>query len=532
MVTKTKTSLVSICLTLFSSLALSAPQLSQSCSGKAICTFQVIYGGKLFNNADIEKLAKNSVVVTDRHQYRAFPKIKSLNPDEIILIYQNGPQVAEDTDHLPPQFLNNIGRFDISRGNTKGSVNDHPEWFLRNESGGFVRNSINKKSRVLDYGNPEVRDFWIESTQEDLVSKPWKGDGIWVDNFESFNSSAISKDPSRLPAKYPDPKTNDTVTNTFIADITKAMHEQGQLIVPNRTNSRLADGEFAWLDLDSRANPPDMVFEEGAFSVRWGLGDVQFFSPEDWSRQITIPSKLQNSSVAFLSHTDLSPGQTGVDSKGNAVNFNQIFFYSLGSYLLAKNEENPTLFSFDYSSAANDRIIWYDAYDEIDLGGAIGEATPVSTDNNQVYMREFENGYVYVNPASTKAGNIPAPSDDALEVAYDLDGNLLSMNELSNQTLSIGANSAAFVLKSQQVLETDPVPTEETDPVPTEETDPVPTEETDPVPTEETDPVPTEETDPVPTEETDPVPTEETDPVPTEREYSPIPTDENGVLLD
>jgi hypothetical protein len=380
-------------------------------------------------------------------------ELKSKNPEIIITLYQNGSQVAENTDHLEPLFLDNIGRFNISRGNPEGSISDNPEWFLKNEPGDIIKDSVNNESLILDYGNSSVVDYWLKSTNDDIVNTPWKADGIMVDNLKSSNNSAATSDPSRWPAKYPDAQTNNSVENTFINDITTTLHDQGQIVVPNRTNSRSTEGEAAWVDLDSRPNPPDIILEEGAFAVNWGEGDVHFYSLDDWLRQITIPQKIKNSSVALLSHTDLSPGQTGVDSNGNEVSFKQVFWYSLGSYLLAKNDEQPTLFSFDYDRDANGdykRISWFDIYTQFDLGQAIEETIPATVETNSVYMREFDKGYVYVNPLSSAVSDIPSPSSEALKVDFSIDGTVLSESPLANDHFSIDGHSTVVLLKSGQ----------------------------------------------------------------------------------
>ncbi len=454
MVEKINRFIFGICLLSSSYSAISGPQINN----KFINPYQVYYTSEKLNRETIEDLAKYDLVVLERSQYMSslnnntWAELKSKNPEIIITLYQNGSQVAENTDHLEPLFLDNIGRFNIARGNPEGSISDNPEWFLKNELGDIIKDSVNSESLILDYGNPAVVDYWLKSTNDDIVNTPWKADGVMVDNLKSFKNNTTN-DPSRLPAKYPDPQTNNNVTNTFINDITTALHNQGQIVVPNRTNSRSAEGEAAWVDLDSRTNPPDIILEEGAFAVNWGAGDVQFYSLDDWLRQITIPQKIKNSSVAFLSHTDLGPGQTGIDSDGNEVNFNQIFWYSLGSYLLAKNDEQPTLFSFDYDRDANGdykRISWFDIYTELDLGQALEETIPANVESNSIYMREFEKGYVYVNPLSSAISNIPSPSSEALKVDFSIDGTVLSEGPLANDHFSIDGHSTVILLKAGQ----------------------------------------------------------------------------------
>ncbi len=404
----------------------SSPQINN----KFINPYQVYNTSENLNSSTIKKLAKYDLVILDRTKYRdssnnnSWEALKKINPEIIISLYQNGPQVADNTDH--------------------------PEWFLKNESGDFIRDINNNDYLILDYGNSEVADYWIKSTNDDIIDRPWKADGIMVDNLASLTSSTIKNDPSRRPTKYPDTQTNATVTNTFISDITETLHEQGQIVVASRTNS--TDGEFAWLDLDSRANTPDIILDKAAFAINSGAGDVYFYPSNDWLRQITTPLKITNSSVALSSHSDLSPGQTGIDADGNEVNFEQIFWYSLGSYLLAKNDEIPTLFSFDYARKVDGnykKISWFEIYTTLDLGQALQDAIPAIKSNSvSVYMREFEKGYVYVNPLATAANNIPAPSSKTLKVDFGLDGSRLSESALTDNILSVEGHSTVVLLKT------------------------------------------------------------------------------------
>src|SRR5258705_4666505 len=119
---------------------------------------------------------------------------------------------------------------------------------------------------------------------------------------------------------------------------------------------------------------------------------------------------VKNTQVAMVSHTQLSAGQSGSDNLGNPVSFWQTLWYSLGSYLLGKNDVlGNAYFMFHGGDSDYNKIIWYDEYDKIDLGKALGSyaVTPIGGVN--IYSREFEKGYVYVNPTATNVASVPFP---------------------------------------------------------------------------------------------------------------------------
>jgi len=79
---------------------------------------------------------------------------------------------------------------------------------------------------------------------------------------------------------------------------------------------------------------------------------------------------IRNSSVAMISHTKLLEGQGGTDSWGQPVTFWQTLWYSLGSFLLTKNDQlNNAYFMFNGGSGYT-KIWRFDEYDKIDLGRA------------------------------------------------------------------------------------------------------------------------------------------------------------------
>lgn len=408
-------------------------------------------GGNAFRSGDAIPLAKFDMIVVDRFRYKniqnnTWKVLKSRNKKLNILLYQNGPQVSDNTDNLDSYYLNNISRLNKAKSKIETTVGSHEDWFLTNKAGLKLRSTINANSLELDFGNEEFQNYWVNATYNDVIDTAWKADGIFIDNCSTFKPDKTKDLLLLRPEKYSSADTWDKALNQFVSNVTSKLNKYNQLVMANRTNSRIPEGEKAWVNLDSENNPPQFVLEEGAFVVSWGPGDVQFFSEEDWWRQINLPAKLNNSSVAYLSHTDLALNSKGVDSDGNAVNFKQVFDYSLGSYLLAKRTTQPyTLFGFDYDRAKGDykRISWFNIYDKFNLGLAVDDAKLVS---ENVYSREFEQGFVFVNPSKN---NRQITYDKKYKTLINIDttGTVKYTAIQNNASISIGNKSAVFISK-------------------------------------------------------------------------------------
>src|SRR2546426_328117 len=86
-----------------------------------------------------------------------------------------------------------------------------------------------------------------------------------------------------------------------------------------------------------------------------------------------VPAKYPDTAawnVAMMSHTQLAEGQAGTDNWGKAVTFWQILWYSLGSFLLTKNDDLGNAYFMFQGFAGSSKFWWFDEYDKIDLGKA------------------------------------------------------------------------------------------------------------------------------------------------------------------
>ena len=91
------------------------------------------------------------------------------------------------------------------------------------------------------------------------------------------------------------------------------------------------------------------------------------------------------------------------------------------------------------------KIWWYDEYDKIDLGRAIGTYKVSIVNGANIYSREFEKGYVYVNPTSNDVSSITLPQASR-QLTHD---NLLSAPSTLPQisTIALKSHNATILLK-------------------------------------------------------------------------------------
>jgi hypothetical protein len=376
----------------------------------------LLYKGNPVKSEEIPKLAKFDLLEMHRYKYNDIPEgtwkaLKARNPEIGIYIYQMGPEISDNQDAGNLVGLFSVGRFNNSRGHTMGAVNTHhPEFFLTDSSGNRIRHPQYPTCWLLDFGSPNFLAYWIESTLHDIVNQPWKADGIFVDNCLPVSKGRTIY--GVMPQKYPAAKVWNENMQIFINGVVRTLHNNKQKVVVNRGNSRHSEGYEAWIDLDRSAYPPDVVMEEGAFSVKYGdSSDVQFYSEEDWRRQVDIAGQIQHSKIIMMSHSDLREGETGRDNKGNLVSFWQVLWYSMCSYHLARQDNpNNCYFSFTSPSDKNNYVIpWFDEFDAINLGRALGVYKVQQIGEKNVYYREFEKGYIYVNPTGFDVPSVLLP---------------------------------------------------------------------------------------------------------------------------
>jgi chitodextrinase len=444
------------CLALLLGAALAAPAAAGS--SKFIPTFLVYYGGgPTLTAADAPRLARFDLVDIDRFRYAqiggdTWGAVKALNPGVQIYLYEMGPESTNYMDGAQAVSLNNLGRYDVARGHSMGSLNGNlPGLFLTDANGSRIHNkaysnvSQNRYWHLMDFGAAAYQQYWVEGFKADVADQPWAADGVFVDNCLTL---AAAGGYSANPSKYSTNAAWSAAMNAFTRAIASGAHAIGQKLWCNKGDTASAEGVAAWLDLDNGASPPDVLLEEGAFAVKWGNGATQFFPEASWKRQVDVMGALRNSSIALLSHTDLFEGGSGTDNWGRPVSFGQTLWYALGSFLLGKNDQLGNAYFTFVDGGGYNKMLWFEEYDRLDLGRAMGAYRVTTIGGVNVYWREFEKGYVYVNPTATDVAALALPQP-VRKLTRELLGEVLELLPIVT-TLPLKGHHAAFVLKTTQ----------------------------------------------------------------------------------
>ena len=452
----------------FALLLAMAPLLpAQTGSTKFIPTFLIYYGGgPRLLSSDVPTLAKFDLIDTDRFRYydlaqSPWAAIKSLNPGAQIYLYEDGTGASDFHDGTMQVYLNELGRYDVSRGHSMGSLNgNHPELFLLDAQGARIFDtsasnlSVNQHWYLMDFGSAAYQAYWLEAVNADIVSQPWVADGVFADDCLAIDVVGFGR-YSGVPTRYSDDASWSAAMNSFGTGITSGLHGRGQKLWCNRGETRFANGSNAWLQLDAGATPPDVLLEEGAFAVAFGPSSwaVQYYPEADWKRQVDTLASVRNSRVAMLGSTKLLPDpgtDSGTDNLGKPVTYWQALWYSLGSFLLGKNDVLGNAYFMFAGGSGYNRLWWYDEYDAINLGGAVGpysiSSMPSANGATNVYSREFQKGYVYVNPTPNDLPSMPLLQPGRQLTHGDLSSPPGAIPSVG--ALALNSHSATIVLKT------------------------------------------------------------------------------------
>ena len=247
---------------------------------------------------------------------------------------------------------------------------EHPDWFLLDQFG----NRIGTKNGTyhMDPGNQGYREFWLSRAKEMQIKFGWEG--IFIDNAEGSIFKFIKK--GALPKNYPNNSSYQIAVEGFLAYLRQSYFEPNGR--PMYANIVSTESNTVW---QSYSQYLDGVMIE-AFAVDWSTG---YQSTKSWEAQIALAEGAlsQGKKLILVSQGDK------LDTK------RQLFAYT--SYLLVTNGNA----AFRYANADSYNQIWlYDNY-LIDLGSPLNSRYKYGLS----WRRDFENGYVIVNP-STHTGKI------------------------------------------------------------------------------------------------------------------------------
>lgn len=408
-----------------------------------VFTADVLYGTfgrhRLNGCHPIGEAAKFDLIVTGPQSHRtrnwcenpdnAFVAIKDLSPDTLILLYRMGP-----------------GQYVTS---TWGAVGDGWEWMKTHHgkgtqdrwialgvgSGDYLLSLNYPVERAMEMGNTNWQEYWITRNYEDIwVNRinglnGWSADGIFADGMQygvswangwcaesAYNFSNQRCNQMDHPSTY---YQNGAYNQALWRQHYSAFLERA---VPYYQRRNLRFGLNAW-----RINLPDQIalyqrlgvvaMEECGFLCTGG-SDLR-----SWTQKLQAIQQATNYAIISV---NLPPGYSasnGPDAMERTWCADRVcqtgwkwLWYSLGSYWLGYEPQRQNAY-FYFSLWEYRGSYWFDEYDPryLHLGMPVRSATQLT---NGVWIREFERGWVVVNP-TLSPGSVSVPFGKARVLEHE-----------------------------------------------------------------------------------------------------------------
>lgn len=393
--------------------------------------------------ADITTLAKADYLASSRLLWNIYndqygkslwKEIKAINPDIQIFVYTQGPFASDQDDDRKPGYRDNIGRVFKGDSPPTGSLESRnllvPSDREINGKKYAIRISYGEHNQyIARYGEPEYVRFWHEANRQDVLLQPWYegADGLHLDECNGM-FEGITAHP--LPnSGYGTEQERYGKMVQFLKNVSAAAHNGTPrfLINPNATSTYTPEGQAAWKSLDRNPNAaerPDILHEEGAFFHRWASRfDIWFYTEAQWKQQVDMLAGLQNVRSMWVSSHRMKATESGTDNYGKeGVTHWQALHFALASMALGKQDGRDSYLYVTTEHYPGGRkykdIRWYPEYDELDggkmdFGAALGPYAVRKVNGTNLYLREFETGWVVANPT-------PKNVDGPLDLSADL----------------------------------------------------------------------------------------------------------------
>lgn len=239
----------------------------------------------------------------------------------------------------------------------------HPDWFLLDSRGQRIFEDTGYY--LMDPGNAEWRQFWLERVEMSQTQNGWFG--VFLDNVDA--SLGRVQKHGAIPLRYPNDEAYQAAVEGFLKYIYEAyFHPLGRPLYANIVSNRGFDVWYSYL------NYLDGAMDEG-WALDWGDG---YFSKSAWEDHLTRAEITQeDGKIALL----VSPGD-------HQALLRQQF--ALGSYLLVNH--GRAYFRYSNSSAYRENWLFPNYY--YDLGVPMG----VRYQDGDLWRRDFTQGSVIVDP--------------------------------------------------------------------------------------------------------------------------------------
>jgi hypothetical protein len=415
---------------------LAAEGVARAGTDKFIPTFTIKYCGTGSGVLSTQQTAQfDMLVVSPSHHSvwgengkNSWESLKAYNPDMIILLYGMGP-----------------GKYNASSWGQMGAGWD---WMKQNHGVGagadrwtgsglvydYLANSDYPNERMMFLGHADWQEYWYQT----LVDDWWggaKGDdhtgasGIFADctgyrvtNTDRWFHEDHVGDPSYQdhPADYYQNTAYDhdlwkVHMNEFFGRAVPALESRGLYLVPNF--GHMATHQEYWTELGSQPHPPNAAMEEAGFVKSYGN---ETFNYHEWPQKLSAMSSLQNLAVLMTCHgkqLDQAEGLERMDLVGTdgATGWDALWF-AMTSFLLALNQDQTNGY-LGFTIWGYCEYHWLDEYDPqyLHLGNPVG----THFQEGDLFFREYEDGWVVVNPTTKDTSDVAVPGGEARVLSHE-----------------------------------------------------------------------------------------------------------------
>ena len=272
------------------------------------------------------------------------PNIKALLYRELFCILREETQLEES-----------VGHYDWI-------IKHHPDWFQKDTSGNMVEIPQYPGRFMMDLGNKEWQEFWIERTLSDVHEGGW--DGVFVD--DALTSVRMHDLPPLL--NYPDDASLQAAVYGFLQKVYTVFQAEDKLMLVNVSNSYDYPGLFdQWLAVT------DGIMEEHCSGSSW-----------NWGSHVGA-AQLESMQIARQT------GKWYLCMTYGDWEDTELADVSLATYLMGSSEK--VAWSYRPYDTEVKRIPVDPAWIDM-IGQPLGEAQ----EDNGIWSRTFLNGTIFLNP--------------------------------------------------------------------------------------------------------------------------------------
>lgn len=434
---------------------------------KFIPTFAVKYCGAGGDTPSTEVTARFDLLITNigHHQVwgeggqNSWETLRDLNPDMVIALYRSGPSSYNRADWAVMgdgwEWMNeNHGNDATDRWTARGVT-----------YGELLQNDTYTDLIMMNLGNADWQTYWTEQGYDDW----WGGalgfecdgaDAIFADNtagrvHDSNRWHRLDNPDQRdHPEEYYDGEEylQDAWRSDmlgFFSNSVPWLEDRGVHLIPNY--GYMGAYPENWPELDAHPGAPFAAMEEAGFVSPYGTqaGDFHLWQ---WQIRVDAMRALENLRVLMMNHAEPSGSGEGLarmdlnDETG--MNGWDALWLSMGSFLLGFDDVWGTGY-MNFTVWGYCEYYWFDEFDpeHLHLGRAVGD----SWETVGVHFREFDDGWIAVNPSlDTDISDIAVPAGSARVIDHD---NFLDAESASLvATFDLSAKRSVVLLRDGRLI--------------------------------------------------------------------------------